>query len=252
MSGHGAEQPLGASANRTPSGVKQAPLWQPPETAFNPLQMCTVVARDAPTSDPNSVLVGRRQTGEMKLAAPIPHQLHRHPNHMLSCVGQIGWRQGVPGAPDHNYVWHHAAKDQLLTSIACTLSLRQDVPRRNNDASRNSSRLRRNDYQRPCPAAEEQTHSNTSGPADMKSPVGEWLVNDQTARIRIENCGGEMWGAVSWEKSPGGQDTQNPDPAKRTRATLGLSVILNMQRSQDGRWDGEVYDAKTAKPIPPI
>lgn len=99
----------------------------------------------------------------------------------------------------------------------------------------------------PAAAAEEQTHSNTSGTADMKSPVGEWLVNDQTARIRIENCGGEMWGAVSWEKSPGGQDTHNPDPAKRTRATLGLPVILNMQQSQDGRWDGEVYNAQNGK-----
>jgi uncharacterized protein (DUF2147 family) len=95
-----------------------------------------------------------------------------------------------------------------------------------------------------APAAEEQTHSNTSGPAD---PVGEWLVNDQTARIRIESCGGAMWGSVSWEKSPGGRDTQNPDPIKRTRATQGLPVILNMQPSQDGRWNGEVYNAKNGK-----
>jgi uncharacterized protein (DUF2147 family) len=101
----------------------------------------------------------------------------------------------------------------------------------------------------PAPAAGEQTHSKTIGPADRshQSPVGEWLVNDRTARIRIENCGGAMWGAVSWEKSPGGQDVQNPDPAKRTRATLGLPVLLNMHPGQDGRWDGEVYNAKNGK-----
>ena len=40
------------------SGVKQTPLWQPPETAFNLLQMCTAVARNTPTSDLSSVLVG--------------------------------------------------------------------------------------------------------------------------------------------------------------------------------------------------
>ena len=42
-----------------------------------------------------------------------------------------------------------------------------------------------------APAAEEQTHSNTSGPAE---PGGEWLVNDQTAMIRIEKTAGEQCG----------------------------------------------------------
>lgn len=101
----------------------------------------------------------------------------------------------------------------------------------------------------PVQAAEEQTHLNTSDPANgaYKSAAGEWLVEDQTARIRIENCGGALWGAVSWEKSPGGQDVQNPDPTKRTRPTLGLPVILNMQAGHDGRWNGEVYNAKNGQ-----
>jgi uncharacterized protein (DUF2147 family) len=101
----------------------------------------------------------------------------------------------------------------------------------------------------PAVAAEEQTHTETSGPASSAkpSPVGEWLVNDQTARIRIEKCGGAMWGAVSWEKSPGGRDLENPDPSKRTRPTLGLPVLLNMRPGKEGRWDGEVYNAKNGK-----
>lgn len=98
-------------------------------------------------------------------------------------------------------------------------------------------------------ATEEQSHSNRSGLAHRtdKSPVGEWLVNDRTARIRIEDCGGVMWGAVSWEESPGGQDVQNPDPTKRARPTLGLPVLLDMKPGPDGRWDGEVYNAKNGK-----
>ncbi|MBV9431798.1 MAG: DUF2147 domain-containing protein [Hyphomicrobiales bacterium] len=98
----------------------------------------------------------------------------------------------------------------------------------------------------PAGAAEDQTQSK-SGAAEIKSPAGEWLVENQTARIKVENCGGEMWGAVSWEKSPGGQDTQNPDPTKRSRATLGLPIILHMRASQNGRWDGEVYNAENGK-----
>src|ERR1700759_462744 len=59
--------------------------------------------------------------------------------------------------------------------------------------------------------------------------TGEWLVEDGNAKVRIDNCGGAMWGVVSWEKTPGGTDAQNPDPSKRTRPTLGLPILLNMQ-----------------------
>ena len=83
---------------------------------------------------------------------------------------------------------------------------------------------------------------------------GEWLVNDGTAKIRIENCGGAMWGVVAWEKVPGGHDSQNPDPSKRNRPTLGLPILLNMQlkqadswNKQPDRWDGQVYNAQNGK-----
>jgi uncharacterized protein (DUF2147 family) len=83
---------------------------------------------------------------------------------------------------------------------------------------------------------------------------GEWLVNDGTAKIRIENCGGAMWGVVAWEKVAGGHDSQNPDPSKRNRPTLGLPILLNMQlkqayswNKQPDRWDGQVYNAQNGK-----
>ena len=34
------------------------------------------------------------------------------------------------------------------------------------------------------------------------SPIGDWLVKDGYANIRIDNCGGKMWGIVAWEKTP--------------------------------------------------
>ena len=77
--------------------------------------------------------------------------------------------------------------------------------------------------------------------------TGEWLVKDATAKIRVENCGGTVWGVVSWEKTPGGTDAQNPDPSKRNRPTLGLPILLNMQQKQPDRWDGEVYNAQNGK-----
>ena len=42
-------------------------------------------------------------------------------------------------------------------------------------------------------------------------PTGDWRVADGVANIRVAQCNGSMWGAVAWEKTPGGRDTNNPD-----------------------------------------
>ena len=54
----------------------------------------------------------------------------------------------------------------------------------------------------------------TQGTALAADPsvIGDWLVKDGYANIRIDNCGGKMWGIVVWEKTPG-LDVENPDPA---------------------------------------
>lgn len=83
-----------------------------------------------------------------------------------------------------------------------------------------------------------------ASPASAQSPVGEWRVADGGAHIRIVDCSGVLWGVVSWEKTPG-RDRQNPDPAKRSRPTLGMPVLLHMTPADEpGRWEGEVYNAE--------
>lgn len=78
-------------------------------------------------------------------------------------------------------------------------------------------------------------------------PTGEWLVDGGDARVRIENCGGKLWGVVAWEKEAG-QDKNNPDPAKRTRPTLGLPIMLAMAPSSTpNRWDGEIYNTEDGR-----
>lgn len=84
-------------------------------------------------------------------------------------------------------------------------------------------------------------------PALAAEPTGEWMVADGVAKVRIENCGNQLWGIVSWEKEPGGIDQYNPDPSKRTRPTLGMPLLLGMQQQQPGRWDGEIYNAQNGK-----
>jgi uncharacterized protein (DUF2147 family) len=79
-------------------------------------------------------------------------------------------------------------------------------------------------------------------------PTGDWLVADGVAHIRVAECNGAMWGAVAWEKEPGGVDQHNPDVSKRTRPTLGIAVLSNMKKKAGvDQWEGEVYNANDGK-----
>jgi uncharacterized protein (DUF2147 family) len=90
-------------------------------------------------------------------------------------------------------------------------------------------------------------------------PTGDWRVADGVANIRVAECNGSMWGAVSWEKTPGGHDSNNPDVSKQNRPTLGMPILIDMKKKPGvDQWEGQVYNAKdgqfyssTIKPISP-
>jgi uncharacterized protein (DUF2147 family) len=82
--------------------------------------------------------------------------------------------------------------------------------------------------------------------AHAAEPAGEWLVANGSAQIRIDNCAGAYWGIIFWEKEPG-RDRNNPEPSKRSRATLGIPILLNMQPDGPNRWAGRVYNAQNGK-----
>src|SRR5215475_2011004 len=84
-----------------------------------------------------------------------------------------------------------------------------------------------------------------SATAMASDPTGDWRVADGVANIRVAQCNGNMWGVVAWEKEPGGRDTNNPDPAKQSRPTLGMPILLNMKKKPGtDSWEGQVYNAK--------
>jgi len=74
-------------------------------------------------------------------------------------------------------------------------------------------------------------------------PTGTWRVEDGKALIRIVDCGGQYWGVVAWEKAPG-VDRKNPNPALRSRPTLGIPVLLALKPAQQGEWRGHIYNAE--------
>ena len=96
-----------------------------------------------------------------------------------------------------------------------------------------------------------------TGQALAADPTGDWRVSDGVANIRVAQCYGNMWGAVSWEKIPGGRDSNNPDASKQSRPTLGMPTLINMKKKPGvDQWEGQVYNAKdgqtysaTIKPV---
>ena len=88
-----------------------------------------------------------------------------------------------------------------------------------------------------------------SGSALAADPTGDWKVADGVANIRVAECNGSMWGAVSWEKSPGGRDKNNPDASKQSRPSLGMAILIDMKKKPGvaDQWEGEVYNGKDGK-----
>jgi uncharacterized protein (DUF2147 family) len=86
------------------------------------------------------------------------------------------------------------------------------------------------------------------GTAFAADPTGDWKVADEVANIRVAECNGSMWGAVVWEKTPGGRDKNNPDVALQSRPTLGMPILLDMKKKPGAdQWEGQVYNAKDGK-----
>ena len=86
-----------------------------------------------------------------------------------------------------------------------------------------------------------------AGAAEL-SPIGDWLVKEGYANIRIDECGGKMWGIVVWEKVPG-FDKENPDPTKKDRPLLGTPVLMGLAPAakEPGKWSGEIYNSQNGK-----
>ena len=84
------------------------------------------------------------------------------------------------------------------------------------------------------------------GPALAADPIGDWLVEDKAAVIRIEPCGPAFCGIIAWTRDTPGLDDKNPDPSKRARSVLGVEILIGMKPDGE-RWSGEVYNPENGK-----
>ena len=82
------------------------------------------------------------------------------------------------------------------------------------------------------------------------SPEGTWLSQDGATKVRVSDCGGKLCGKVVWLHVPNDPQTGkpktdklNPDPAKRARPLIGLTVVNGLKPSGPNRWSGVIYNA---------
>lgn len=80
---------------------------------------------------------------------------------------------------------------------------------------------------------------------------GDWLTADRTAIVRIGSCGPHVCGAVARVLAHGANvprtDVHNPDPKLRSRALVGLPVLIGFARDGAQWTGGRAYDAKTGR-----
>jgi uncharacterized protein (DUF2147 family) len=82
---------------------------------------------------------------------------------------------------------------------------------------------------------------------------GTWLTGEADARIRIAPCGAARCGTIVGLKQPNDSktgkpltDSNNPDPAKRRRPLVGLTILSGLQPAGDA-WKGHVYNSDNGK-----
>lgn len=93
------------------------------------------------------------------------------------------------------------------------------------------------------------------GAASAADPTGTWLTGGGKSRVKVARCGNALCGTIVWLKEPNdpntGQaktDSSNQDVAKRSRAMIGVEIVLGMQPSgTSDKWTGEVYNPEDGK-----
>jgi uncharacterized protein (DUF2147 family) len=91
---------------------------------------------------------------------------------------------------------------------------------------------------------------------ESRAPIdGLWLTAQADARIRISPCGAARCGTIIGLKQPidpkTGKpvtDTNNPDPRKRLRPLIGLTILDGLKPVAGSEaWKGHVYNSDNGK-----
>ena len=77
--------------------------------------------------------------------------------------------------------------------------------------------------------------------------LGEWLSQEKDGKILIFKQGDQYFGKISWGKTPGRKDTNNPDEKLRNRDLLGTVILKNFKFTGSAWENGTIYDPNSGK-----
>lgn len=96
----------------------------------------------------------------------------------------------------------------------------------------------------------------SSASARAAEPTGLWWAEGGAAQVEILPCEDALCGRVVWLRHPFAEDgctlrdAENPDPALRGRAVLGLTLLRGLRPAPgaEKEWnDGEIYDPSSGR-----
>jgi uncharacterized protein (DUF2147 family) len=86
------------------------------------------------------------------------------------------------------------------------------------------------------------------------NPAGIWSMANGKVTVKVTNCGGNLCARIVRLAEPNSKidgkpkvDRENPDPAKRKRPLIGLSILIGMKPTGNGSWKGAVYNPDDGK-----
>ena len=89
-------------------------------------------------------------------------------------------------------------------------------------------------------------------PAEAGDLTGTWMTEHGDAKIRVAPCGPALCGTIVWLAQPNDSaghpatDVNNPDPAKRARSLIGLTILTGMKKSGE-EWRGRIHNSDDGK-----
>jgi uncharacterized protein (DUF2147 family) len=87
-----------------------------------------------------------------------------------------------------------------------------------------------------------------------EEPYGTWAMSSGKVIVKVSDCGGSLCGVIVGLKEPISKidgkpkvDRENPDPAKRKRPVIGLSILIGMKPDGNNKWSGAIYNPDDGK-----
>jgi uncharacterized protein (DUF2147 family) len=78
--------------------------------------------------------------------------------------------------------------------------------------------------------------------------IGTYMTNNNEGMVEVSKKGTKYYGILTWTKTPGKLDTNNPDVKQQTDKLAGKEILKDFDFNGKDLWsNGTIYDPKNGK-----